>query len=125
MTAIALAPEPTTTGQPRRLNPPTSPSFEIRGAVGVSVSGPRWDRINSADVIACARRIYHDYVASGSVCAEPIGIVIAATPSGQSASLGRAVFEPPVLLPGEQYLPLELVRPRTGRGRNPRPFTRG
>lgn len=76
-------------------------------------------------MIACARRIYHDYLASGCVCAEPIGIVIAATPSAQSVSLGRAVFEPPVLLPGEQYIPLELVRPRTSRGRTPRPFTRG
>ena len=125
MTAIALASEPTTTGQARRFNPPTSPSFEIRGAVGVSVSGPRWDRINSAAVITCARRIYHDYLASGCVSAEPSGIVIAANPSDQSACLGRAVFEPPVLLPGEQYIPLELVRPRPGRGRNPRPFTRG
>ena len=125
MTAIALAPEPTTTGQARRFNPPTSPSFEIRGAVGVSVSGPRWDRINSAAVIACARRVYHEYLASGCGCAEPSGLVIATNPSDQSASLGRAVFEPPVLLPGEQYIPLELVRPRTGRGRTPRPFTRG
>lgn len=119
MTAIALAPEPTTTGQPRRSNPPSSPSFEIRGAVGVSLSGPRWDRINSAAVIAGARRIYYAYLETSGGSADPYGIVLVGEDSG------RAVFEPPVLLPGEQFIPLELVRPRAGRGRTPRPYTRG
>jgi len=119
VTAIALASEPTTTGPARRSNPPNSPSFEIRGAVGVSVSGPRWDRINSAAVIAQARRVYFAHLEGSAGCLEPCGIVIV------GAASGRAVFEPPVLLPGEQFIPLELVRPRGGRARNPRFSTRG
>lgn len=122
MTAIALAPEPTPAGLPRRLNPPTSPSFEIRGAVGVSLSAaPRWDRINSAAVIAAARRVYFDYLESGGAAPEPSGIVIG-TAAGEQ---GRVVFELPVLLPGEQYIPIDLVRSRPARARNTRPFTRG
>ena len=120
MTAIALAPEPTTPGTPRRFNPPSSPSFEIRGAVGVSLSAPRWDRINSAALIAIARRIYFGHLEQGGGAAEPCGVVI----GGAAAEQGRVVFETPVLLPGEQYLPMELVRNR-GRSRTPRPPSRG
>ena len=121
MTAIALAPEPTTPGPSRRFNPPSSPSFEIRGAVGVSLSAPRWDRINSAALIAVARRIYFTYLQASGGAMEPCGIVIGSA----SGDPGRVVFEQPVLLPGEQYLPIDLVRSRPGRPRSPRPFTRG
>lgn len=123
MTAIALAPEPTSSGNPRRSNPPTPPSFEIRGAVGVPLSSPRWDRINSADVIARARRIYYTYLenSGGGGGTDPLGIVISGAGGGQ----GRVVFENPVLLPDEQFIPIELVRGRSGRGRGSRPFTRG
>ena len=122
MTAIALAPEPTTSGTPRRFNPPSSPSFEIRGAVGVSLSAPRWDRINSAALIAIARRIYFGHLEQGGGAAEPCGVVI----GGAAAEQGRVVFDTPVLLPGEQYIPIDLVRSRAaGRNRSPRPFSRG
>jgi len=122
VTAIALAPEPTTPGSSRRFNPPSPPSFEIRGAVGVSLSAPRWDRINSAAVIAVARGIYFAYLQTSGGGIEPCGIVI----SGPAAEQGRVVFDTPVLLPGEQYLPIDLVRTRAaGRTRSPRPFSRG
>ena len=121
MTAIALAPEPTSSGTPRRSNPSTSPSFEIRGAVGVPLSSPRWDRINSADVIARARRIYYSYLENSGGGVDPCGIVV----TGPSGGQGRVVFETPVLLPDEQFIPLELVRGRSGRGRGSRPFARG
>ena len=122
MTAIALAPEPTTPGPSRGFNPPSSPSFEIRGAVGVSVSAPRWDRINSAAVIGVARAVYFAYLQDSGGGLEPCGVVI----SGAAADQGRIVFEQPVLLPGEQYIPIDLMRSRTtGRNRSPRPFSRG
>ena len=121
MTAIALAPEPTSSGTPRRSNPSTSPSFEIRGAVGVPLSSPRWDRINSADVIARARRIYYSYLENSGGGVDPCGIVV----TGPSGGQGRVVFETPVMLPDEQFIPLELVRGRGGRGRGSRPFARG
>lgn len=120
MTAITRAPDPTAAGNDRRFNPPAPPSFEIRGAVGVSLSGPRWDRINSAEVIGAARRIYFNHLEQSGGGQEPSGIVI----SGPQGQQGRVVFEPPVLLPGEHYLPLELVRNRGGRSRNSRPFIR-
>ena len=121
MTAITRAPDPSAAGNDRRLNPSSPPSFEIKGAVGVSVAPPRWDRINSAEVISAARRIYFHHLEHGGSAQEPSGIVISAL-EGQH---GRVVFEPPVLLPGEHYLPLELLRTRSGRTRNPRPFIRG
>lgn len=45
-----------------------------------------------------------------------MGIVLA----GQG-DLGRAVFEPPVLLPEEQFVPLDLIRGGRARPRSPRP----
>lgn len=118
MTVIALAPEPTSAGSTRRTNPPASPSFEIRGAVGVSVSAPRWDRINSAEVISRARRLYYAFLEANGSGQEPSGVVIA-------GAGGRVVFEAPVLLPDEQYIPIEIVRGRTGRSRTPRNPYRG
>jgi hypothetical protein len=91
--------------------------------VGVSLSAPRWDRINSAAVIAVARGVYYGYLQDSGGGLEPCGVVISGGPAGDQ---GRVVFEPPVLLPGEHYLPIDLVRSRaTGRNRTPRPFTRG
>jgi hypothetical protein len=90
--------------------------------VGVSLAGPRWDRINSAVVIAVARSVYYAYLQDSGGGPDPSGIVL----SGPAADQGRVVFEPPVLLPGEQYIPIDLVRSRNpGRNRTPRPFTRG
>lgn len=89
--------------------------------MGVPLSSPRWDRINSADVIARARRVYFGYLEQSGGGADPLGIVVTGPNGGQ----GRVVFENPVLLPDEQFIALELVRGRSGRGRGSRPFTRG
>ena len=48
------------------------------------------------------------------------GIVLAGLEPADGSPEGRVVFEPPVLLPREQFIPLELVRGRQGRGRTPR-----
>jgi hypothetical protein len=93
--------------------------------VGSPVQGstpqPRWDRINSAEVIAQARRIYFHYLERSGLANDPLGIVISSPQSGQ----GRVVFELPVLLPDEQFIPIELVRGRPGRNRSTRSTYRG
>ncbi|WP_411867370.1 hypothetical protein [Vulcanococcus limneticus] len=122
-------------------------SFEIRGAAGPSGqpqrpdlrsdarrSEPRssdqrnpglrnldvrWDRINSGEVIARARRVYFLYIEQGPSGLEPLGVVL----TGRSG--GRVVFDLPVLLPDEQYVPLEVVRGRGQRARGSRPSWRG
>ena len=97
----------------------------IRGAVGSSVQPltpqPRWDRINSAEVIASARRIYFHFLECSPTHPDPLGVVIAQASGGQ----GRVVFELPVLLPEEHFIPLELVRGRSGRSRSSRSPLRG
>ena len=94
----------------------------IRGAVGSSVQPltpqPRWDRINSAEVIAQARRIYFHFLECSPTHPDPLGVVI-------GPQQGRVVFELPVLLPEEQFIPLELVRGRSGRSRSSRSPLRG
>ncbi|MEB3264671.1 MAG: hypothetical protein VKJ66_09900 [Synechococcus sp.] len=85
------------------------------------MAAPRWDRINSAAVIGRARQIYYAYLQSSAGGNDPCGIVL----SGPDGPQGRVVFDPPVLLPEEQFIPLDLVRGRQGRGRPPRSFTRG
>ncbi len=84
---------------------------------GSALKSPlRWDRINSGDLIARARRIYFTYLEQCPCGGEPVGIVLA----GQG-ELGRAVFEAPILLPEEQFVPLDLIRGRSPRPRSPRP----
>ncbi len=95
--------------------PITTPSFEIRGAAGLQQPLLRFDRIDSRRVIALARRIYLLHVEHGCCGGEPLGIVL----NPQSAQ-GRVVFERPVLLPEEQFLPLDLLLGRSGRSRHPR-----
>ena len=80
--------------------------------MGASTS-PRWDRVDSRSLIALARRIYFAYLSDTPGGQEPIGGV--AEPDNLE---GRVVFEPPVLLPEEEFVGLELIRGRTGRGRN-------
>ncbi len=95
--------------------PITTPSFEIRGASGQPQPSLRFDRIDSGRVIAQARRIYLLHFERGLCGGEPLGIVL----NPQSAQ-GRVVFDLPVLLPEEQFLPLELIRGRSARPRHPR-----
>jgi len=70
--------------------------------------------------IAAARRIYFLFLERAAAGIEPLGIVLAGLEPADGSPEGRVVFEPPVLLPREQFIPLELVRGRQGRGRTPR-----
>ena len=100
-----------------------SPSFAIRGAApasggpsGWAVLQPRLDRINSAELLRLARAAYFGWLSGGGGSGEPLGIVLTST------GAGRVVFELAVLLPGEQFVPIEWLRPRgPGRGRTGRP----
>ncbi|WP_094556511.1 hypothetical protein [Synechococcus sp. 1G10] len=97
------------------------PSFEIRGASNPGNPPVRWDQINSGVVIKQARRVYFHYVEQCPGGAEPIGIVL-----DSNGEIGRVVFEAPVLLPHEQFVPLELIRGRSaGRPRSFRNPQRG
>jgi hypothetical protein len=74
--------------------------------------GLRLDRINSSVVLQLARQVYFRFLASGPGGIEPAGIVLKA-----AATEGRVVFEAPVLLPDEQFVPIDWLRNRSG-GRN-------
>ena len=75
----------------------------------------RLDRINSAEVLGLARGVYFAYLSACSAGAEPLGVVLA------EAGGGRVVFELPVLLPRDQFVPIEWLRSRSqGRGRGSR-----
>jgi hypothetical protein len=91
----------------------------IRGAAGQGVSPLRWDQINSGDVLSRARQIYFHYFEQCPGGGVPIGIVLQGR-TAQGTIQGRVVFEAPVLLPDEQYVPLELIRSRHGRPRSSR-----
>jgi hypothetical protein len=121
---IALPPSPATSS-PRSAR--TDPSFLIRAAggsasvpqssagTGLGASSLRLDRVNSRQLLACARHIYFSYLSTCGVACEPVGVVLV----GESIQ-GRVVFDPPVLLPEEQFVPIDLVRtrPRTRSGRS-------
>jgi hypothetical protein len=72
----------------------------------------RLDRINSSVVLNLARQVYFRFLSSGPGGIEPAGIVLKA-----AAAEGRVVFEAPVLLPDEQFVPIDWLRNRSG-GRN-------
>jgi hypothetical protein len=83
----------------------------------MTLSHLRLDRVNSRQLLACARQIYFRYLSSGHAVGEPVGVVMV----GESIQ-GRVVFDPPVLLPEEQFVPIDLVRTRPGpRSRTGRP----
>ncbi len=63
--------------------------------------------MNSGDLIRSARRIYANFVVTTLVSGRPTGVVLLA-----DRRQGRVVFEQPVLLPDELFVPLELLRPR-------------
>lgn len=99
-----------------------SPSFAIRGAAPAAGGPsswtqlqPRLDRINSAELLRLARAAYFGWLSGGGGNGEPLGIVLTST------GAGRMVFELPVLLPGEQFVPIAWLRPGgQGRGRTGR-----
>jgi len=114
----------------RAPGPRKAPSFEIRSASGslngsapiAGFQGLRLDRINSSVVLQLARQVYFRFLSSGPGGLEPAGIVLKA-----AATEGRVVFEAPVLLPDEHFVPIDWLRNRSvGRNRASRPApTRG
>lgn len=85
----------------------------------------RLDRINSRELLRDARIIYFRFLESGWGPTDPLGVVI----SGGEGIGGRVVFDLPVLLPHECFVPLELLRlrpasrPRSSRAAASRPAT--
>jgi hypothetical protein len=71
--------------------------------------GLRLDRINSSVVLHLARQVYFRFLSSGPGGLEPAGIVLKA-----AATDGRVVFEAPVLLPDEHFVPIDWLRNRSG-----------
>jgi hypothetical protein len=108
------------TAQPPTINPSGSgsPSFRIRG--GESSASPsqgflRLDRINSAELLRHSRRVYFSFLESCPMAPEPMGVVLLGV-----GPQGRVVFEAPILLPDEQFVPMDLLRPRSARSRSAR-----
>jgi len=92
-------------------------------SVGIDPLGAlRLDRINSRELLRHARHIYFRFLESGWGHGDPLGVVMA----GEAGAAGRVVFDLPVLLPHECFVPLELLRLRpAGRRRSSRtPATR-
>ena len=89
-----------------------TPSFEISGAAG-SPTTPRWDRVDSRELIRLARRVYFNYLSDTLSSPDPIGVVV-----DLDHQEGRVVFQSPVLLPDENFVGLELIRARNPRSRN-------
>ncbi|QNI70201.1 MULTISPECIES: hypothetical protein [unclassified Cyanobium] len=69
----------------------------------------RLDRINSQQVVLLARRALFSYMERCPGGPDPCGVVL-------QAERGRVVLEMPVLLPDEQFIPIELIRGRLTRG---------
>jgi hypothetical protein len=117
--------------------PPLSPSFLIGPARSIDgnqtagrqadrnadVSAAHWavtplrlDRINSRELLGSARQVYHAFLSTGPTGVEPAGVVMV----GESRQ-GRVVFDLPVLLPQEQFVPIDWLRGRSQtRSRSPR-----
>jgi hypothetical protein len=117
--------------------PPLSPSFLIGPARSIDgnqtagrhadrnadVSAAPWavtplrlDRINSRELLGSARQVYHAFLSTGPTGVEPAGVVMV----GESRQ-GRVVFDLPVLLPQEQFVPIDWLRGRSQtRSRSPR-----
>ncbi len=72
----------------------------------------RLDQINSSQVIPAARRVLLQGIDLGASMAEACGVVLNADPRNLQ---GRIVFDQPVLLPNEQFVPIDLIRGRLGR----------
>ena len=91
-----------------------SPSFLIPGAAKTKAAASlRLDKINSSLVIQAARRILFQSLELGNAGHEPSGVVL----NGKQILQGRIVFDQPVLLPDEQFVPINFIRGRlTGSG---------
>ena len=81
------------------------PSFLIQGALDAAPSTLRLDRINSQRVFQLARQALFHYMERCPAGSDPIGVVL-------QGERGRVVFEQPILLPDEQFVPIDLLRGR-------------
>lgn len=70
--------------------------------------GLRLDRINSSVVLHLARQVYFRFLATAPASIEPAGIVLKT-----AATEGRVVFDAPVLLPDEHFVPIDWLRTRS------------
>lgn len=77
-------------------------------AVPWAVTPLRLDRINSRELLSSARRVYHAFLSTGPTGVEPAGVVMV----GESRQ-GCVVFDLPVLLPQEQFVPIDWLRGRS------------
>jgi len=79
------------------------------------------DRVNSRELIAMARNVVYRHMENSPDGPEPLGVVLVEG-GGEpgSSSRGRVVFTAPVLLPEEQFVPLELLLARAQRFSGPR-----
>ena len=81
-----------------------------------AVTPLRLDRVNSRELLGSARQVYHAFLCTGPAGIEPAGVVMV----GESRQ-GRVVFDLPVLLPQEQFVPIDWLRGRgQSRSRSPR-----
>lgn len=94
---------PTTTTEAAPRADKGSPSFLIPGVSSKAAPTLRLDRINSSQVIQAARRVWSQSLEEGACRLDPSGVVL-------SRLHGRLVFDLPVLLPEEQFVPIELIR---------------
>ncbi|WP_370525781.1 hypothetical protein [Synechococcus sp. CBW1004] len=77
----------------------------------------RLDRVNSRDLFALARSVFFRHLQSCPEGPDPVGVVLPLdTDDPASGSRGRVVFALPVLLPEEQFIPLDLLLTRSQRG---------
>jgi hypothetical protein len=81
------------------------PSFLIQGALDATPARLRLDRINSQQVFQLARRALFQYMERCPGGGDPIGVVL-------QGHRGRVVFDQPILLPDEQFVPIDLLRGR-------------
>ncbi len=85
----------------------STPSFLISGASAKAAPSLRLDQINSQLVIQAARRVMFQALDTAPAGADPAGVVL-------HGNQGRLVFDLPVLLPDEHFVPIDLIRGRLG-----------
>ena len=91
---------------------PIPPSFLISGAPTKVAPVLRLDQINSQLVIQAARRVLFEALDHCAPSADVCGVVLKANPANLQGRIVQAML---VLLPDEQFVPIELIRARRSR----------
>ncbi|MFM7087146.1 MAG: hypothetical protein ACKOXO_09190 [Cyanobium sp.] len=72
--------------------------------------------MNSRDLFSLARSVFYRHLESCPEGPEPVGVVLPLDTADQGClQRARVVFAMPVLLPDEQFVPLDLLLARTPR----------